>query len=206
VTGSAPPSPEVRPGRPGGRGAVVLLVAAGLAVLALVLLAGALLASREPPGPAAGAAPAIAPTKARAYPPGTPAPRLRLAALDGGTVDLAGLRGRPVVVNFWASWCPPCARELPLLRRTLAAHRGDRLAVVGVLVNDDPAAARAFFRRAGGSWPVGVDRGGRALAAWGVAVGLPQTFFVRPDGTLASRQLGELTPAALGRQLAAILR
>jgi cytochrome c biogenesis protein CcmG/thiol:disulfide interchange protein DsbE len=204
VIGSAPPSPEVRRGRPGRRRAAALLVAAGLVLLALALLGGTLLASRAPRRPAAATAPTVAATEARAYPPGTPAPRLRLAALDGGTVDLAGLRGRPVVVNFWASWCPPCARELPLLRRALAAHRGERLAVVGVLVNDDPAAARAFFRRAGGSWPVGVDGGGRAVAAWG-AVGLPQSFFVRPDGTLASRQLGELTAAALDRQLALIV-
>jgi cytochrome c biogenesis protein CcmG/thiol:disulfide interchange protein DsbE len=109
-----------------------------------------------------------------------------------------------VVVNFWATWCEPCVREFPLLARAAAGHRADRLAVVGVLYRDQPDAARAFARRHGGGWPVGVDADGRTAAAWGV-VGLPQTFFVRPDGTLASHQLGELTPANLDRQLTGIL-
>jgi cytochrome c biogenesis protein CcmG, thiol:disulfide interchange protein DsbE len=177
MLGAAPPQPDVRPVGPRRRAA--LLAAAGLLLVAALQLGAALLGRGRP---APTATPVIAATEVRPYPPGTPAPRLRLAGLDGGRVDLAALRGRPVVVNFWASWCPPCARELPLLRKALAAHAGDRLAVVGVLVNDDPARARRFFRRAGGSWPVGVDAGGRAVAAWR-AVGLPQSFFVRPDGT-----------------------
>jgi cytochrome c biogenesis protein CcmG/thiol:disulfide interchange protein DsbE len=110
-----------------------------------------------------------------------------------------------VLVNFWATWCEPCVREFPLLREAAAAHRAERLALVGVLVEDQPAAARAFIRRHGGGWPVGLDPQGRAAAGWGVTVGLPHTVFVRPDGTLASHQLGELTPASLQRQLAAII-
>jgi thiol-disulfide isomerase/thioredoxin len=141
----------------------------------------------------------------QAYPPGRAAPALRLPALDGGRVDLAALRGRPVLVNFWATWCEPCVREFPLLAKAAATHRGGRLAVVGVLVEDRQDAARAFVARHGGAWPVGVDADRRAAAAWGVTVGLPHTFFVRPDGTLASHQLGELTPASLDRQLAGVL-
>jgi cytochrome c biogenesis protein CcmG/thiol:disulfide interchange protein DsbE len=95
-------------------------------------------------------------------------------------------------------------REFPLLARAAAGHRAARLAVVGVLYQDQPDAARAFVRQHGGTWPVGEDADGRTAAAWGV-VGLPHTFFVRPDGTLASHQLGELTPAKLDRQLTGIL-
>jgi cytochrome c biogenesis protein CcmG, thiol:disulfide interchange protein DsbE len=156
-------------------------------------------------GPGAGTAsatdPAVAP---RTYPPGTAAPALRLAALDGGTVDLAAYRGRPVLINFWATWCAPCVREFPLLRRTLDQHRADGLVVLGVLVNDTPDKARAFVRAHGGTWPVGIDRGGRAVAAFKL-VGLPESVFVRRDGTLSSRVLGELTPAGLQSQLAPIL-
>jgi cytochrome c biogenesis protein CcmG/thiol:disulfide interchange protein DsbE len=183
-----------------------LLILAVLVVVAVVLPAGAALLDRgrtatrlEPQTP-----PAPAATAAKAYPPGTPAPPLRLEGLDGAVVDLAALRGRPVVVNFWATWCEPCVREFPLLRRAATTHRPDRLAVVGVLTNDRPAAARAFVRRHHATWPVAVDPTATTAARWG-AVGLPHSFFVRPDGTLASHQLGELTQAALDRQLAEIL-
>jgi cytochrome c biogenesis protein CcmG/thiol:disulfide interchange protein DsbE len=182
------------------------LVTAVLVAVAVVLPVGAVLLNRDRPFAEYSAStlpPATA--AAQAYPPGRTAPALRLRALDGGRVDLAALRGRPVVVNFWATWCEPCVREFPLLAKAAADHRGDRLAVVGVLAEDRPDAARAFVARNGGTWRGGVDADRRAAAAWGVTVGLPHTFFVRPDGTLASHQLGELTPAALDRQLAAIL-
>jgi hypothetical protein len=76
--------------------------------------------------------------------------------------------------------------------------------VVGVLTNDRPAAARAFVRRHRATWPVGIDEGASVATVWG-AVGLPHTYFIRPDGTLASHQLGELDQASLDRQLAEIL-
>jgi cytochrome c biogenesis protein CcmG/thiol:disulfide interchange protein DsbE len=183
-----------------------LLILVVLVVVAVVVPVGAALLGRA--GPAARLEPlppsASVSTAAQTYPPGTRAPALRLPGLDGGRVDLAALRGRPVVVNFWATWCQPCVREFPLLRQAAAAHRPDRLAVVGVLVNDRPAAARAFARRHGATWPIALDPTAATAGRWG-AVGLPHTWFIRPDGTLASHQLGELTPAALDRQLASIL-
>jgi cytochrome c biogenesis protein CcmG, thiol:disulfide interchange protein DsbE len=184
-----------------------LLILAVLVVVAVVLPAGAALLDRRDPATRLEprTPPSSASTAARSYPPGTPAPALRLPGLDGGRVDLAALRGRPVVVNFWATWCEPCVREFPLLRAAAAAHRADRLAVVGVLSGDRPAAARAFVRRLDATWPVGLDPDTTTAAAWG-AVGLPHTWFIHPDGTLASHQLGELTQAGLDRQLAQILR
>jgi peroxiredoxin len=184
-----------------------LLILAVLVVVAVVLPAGAALLGRGQPVAEleVRTPPSSVSTAARTYPPGTPAPALRLEGLDGGRVDLAALRGRPVVVNFWATWCDPCVREFPLLRQAAATHRPDRLAVVGVLVNDRPAAGRAFVRRHHATWPVGIDPDAAAAGRWG-AVGLPHTFFIRPDGTLASHQLGELTGPSLDRQLALILR
>jgi peroxiredoxin len=184
-----------------------LLILVVLVVVAVVLPAGAALLDRRDPATRLEprTPPSSASTAARSYPPGTPAPALRLPGLDGGRVDLAALRGRPVVVNFWATWCEPCVREFPLLRAAAAAHRADRLAVVGVLSGDRPAAARAFVRRLDATWPVGLDPDTTTAAAWG-AVGLPHTWFIHPDGTLASHQLGELTQAGLDRQLAQILR
>jgi cytochrome c biogenesis protein CcmG, thiol:disulfide interchange protein DsbE len=181
------------------------LVTSVLVAVAVVIPVGAVLLDRGGAGGDwAPRTPPAASTAVQTYQPGRAAPALRLRALDGGRLDLAALRGRPVVVNFWASWCDPCVREFPLLARAAAGHRAARLAVVGVLVKDQPDAARAFVRQHGGTWPVGVDADGRTAAAWGV-VGLPHTFFLRPDGTLASHQLGELTPATLDRQLTSIL-
>jgi cytochrome c biogenesis protein CcmG/thiol:disulfide interchange protein DsbE len=193
------------PGSPTRRGR--LLILAVLVVVAVVLPAGAaLLGHRRPVAELeVRTPPSTVSTAAQAYPPGTPAPALRLQGLDGRPVDLAALRGRPVVVNFWATWCEPCVREFPLLRQAAATHPRDRLAVVGVLVNDRPAAARAFVRRHHATWPIGIDPDATTAGRWG-AVGLPHTWFIRPDGTLASHQLGELTRTGLDRQLALILR
>jgi peroxiredoxin len=190
---------------PIGSGRLLILVV--LVVVAVVLPAGVALLGRGGSGSGVPGAPPTAaslPTVAQDYPPGTRAKTLRLQGLDGGTVDLAALHGRPVVVNFWATWCPPCVQEFPLLRAAAAAHKADRLAVVGVLSRDNPAAARDFVRAQRATWPVGLDPAGDTAAAWG-AVGLPHTWFIRPDGTLASHQLGELTKASLDRQLAEIL-
>jgi cytochrome c biogenesis protein CcmG/thiol:disulfide interchange protein DsbE len=190
---------------PIGSGRLLILVV--LVVVAVVLPAGAALLGRGKPWirGGAGVPPTVASTGVQTYPPGTPAKALRLAGLDGPEVDLAALRGRPVVVNFWATWCVPCVREFPLLRAAAAAHKADRLAVVGVLTRDRPAAARDFVRAQRATWPVALDPEAATATAWG-AVGLPHTWFIRPDGTLASHQLGELTRASLDRQLAEILR
>jgi cytochrome c biogenesis protein CcmG, thiol:disulfide interchange protein DsbE len=203
VAAADPPEPtlptpkgRVRSGR--------LLILAVLVVVAVVLPAAAALLDRRQPTARweSRTAPAVPPS-VKVYEPGTPAPPLLLEGLDGRPVDLAALRGRPVVVNFWATWCEPCVREFPLLAKAATTHRGDRLAVVGVLTGDRPSEARAFVRRHGATWPVGVDPSGATAAAW-TAVGLPHTYFIRPDGTLASHHLGELTQAALDRQLAQI--
>jgi peroxiredoxin len=183
-----------------------LLILTVLVVVAVVLPAAAALLDRREPATRLepGTPPSSAPPAAQTYPPGTPAPALRLPGLDGGQVDLTALRGRPVVVNFWASWCDPCVREFPRLRQAASTHRPDRLAVVGVLSGDTPAAARPFVRRLDATWPMALDPNTTTATAWG-AVGLPHTYFIRADGTLASHQLGELTQASLDRQLAQIL-
>jgi cytochrome c biogenesis protein CcmG/thiol:disulfide interchange protein DsbE len=130
--------------------------------------------------------------------PGTPAPPLRLPALAGGTVDLAGLRGRVVAVNFWATWCLPCRQELPELAEAWLAARGGCFEVLGVVeesaADDVAEAARSI------PYPVLLDARAEAAAAWGVP-GYPRTYLVDAGG--AVRQVfdgavrrGELEAAA----------
>lgn len=178
-----------------------------LLILALVLPVGAWAVNRARQHQGERGAPAALGTDSamvQAYPAATPAPALKLSTLDGRTLDLAAYRGRPVLLNFWATWCGPCVREFPLLRRTSDQRRSQGLVVLGVLVNDSPGNARKFVRAHGGTWPVGIDQGARAAAAFKV-VGLPETVFVRKDGTLATRVLGELTQDRLDAQLTPLL-
>src|SRR5487761_305312 len=117
-----------------------------------------------------------------------------------GTVSLSQYAGRPVVVNFFASWCGPCKKETPLLARFYRARHG-QVAVVGVDVNDSAASALAFVRQAGVSYPVGSDPTVAAATAYGV-IALPQTFFLNAGHRVVKRVFGALTEADLTAGLA----
>lgn len=135
---------------------------------------------------------------------GSVAPDFTLASLDGEPIRLADLRGRPVIVNFWASWCGPCIEEFPLLRDAAARYETDGLAVVGIVYRDRSEAAREFMQRQGGTWPAAMDPGERVATAYGV-VGPPETYFIDRDGIIVARNIGQIAPAMLDAQLAAII-
>ncbi|GIW20705.1 MAG: hypothetical protein KatS3mg065_1001 [Chloroflexota bacterium] len=135
---------------------------------------------------------------------GQPAPPLAGVTLDGGRLDLAELRGRPVIVNFWASWCRPCREEFPLLAAALRDHAEEGLAIVGVLFKDEPEPARRFVADQGVDWPTVLDPDGRLAATYRV-VAPPQTYFIDRSGVVRSIQIGELLGVDLDRQLPAIL-
>jgi cytochrome c biogenesis protein CcmG/thiol:disulfide interchange protein DsbE len=132
---------------------------------------------------------------------GDQAPPLSGVTLDGRSMSLADLRGRPVVVNFWASWCVPCRAEFPLFRDALARHVG--LTILGVVFDDDPAAARRFADTQGADWPSITDPDGSRASTYTV-LAPPQTYFIDRAGIVRSRQIGELTAADFERQYAAI--
>lgn len=135
---------------------------------------------------------------------GRAAPNFTLVDLDGGPVRLADLRGRPVIVNFWASWCAPCVREFPLLRAAAERH-GDELAIVGIIYQDRSEDARSFMERMGATWPSAVDPGGEVAVSYGIH-GPPESFFIDRAGIVVDRQIGELSAAGLDAKLAAIIQ
>jgi cytochrome c biogenesis protein CcmG/thiol:disulfide interchange protein DsbE len=129
-------------------------------------------------------------------------PGFALPALGepGDRLSLAAYAGRPVVVNFFASWCVPCKKETPLLARFFRVPHG-RIAVIGIDVSDTTAAALRFVRRAGVTYPVGVDGSAVTADAWGI-VAIPQTFFLDAGRHVIKRVPGAVTRAELARDTA----
>lgn len=123
--------------------------------------------------------------------------------LDGQRLDLSSYRGRPVVLNFWGSYCVPCRSEFPVLKDAEQAHAADGLAIVGVLFNDSPAPAKAFVDEFGADWPTVTDPSATTAKAYKV-VAPPQTYFIDKDGVLRAMQIGEMQAADFARQYATI--
>jgi peroxiredoxin len=107
----------------------------------------------------------------------------------GQAVSLGDLRGRVVVLTFWASWCPPCRPDLAALEEVHRRLGDERLAIVGVNVRERPTVVRDYADALGLTFPVLVDRRGEIQAAYGV-VGLPTTFIVARDGRAVARAIG----------------
>jgi cytochrome c biogenesis protein CcmG/thiol:disulfide interchange protein DsbE len=125
------------------------------------------------------------------------APAFTLQLFDGGTVRLADLRGKVVVLNFWASWCyPSCWNEAPRLERVWERYRNQGVMVVGVNYQDKEEDARAFIRRFNKTYPNGPDTGSRISIDYGV-YGVPETFFIDPQGRIAHKHIGEVSTAVL---------
>jgi len=138
-------------------------------------------------------------------------PDFELVNLYGEPVAFSELSGRPVVLNFWATWCAPCRREMPLLETLWNELRGDDLVVVGVALGESPGVVRPFVDARGVSYPIWLDR--EASDARGTqdvfdrlrSRGLPTTVFVRADGIIDSVYLGELERTLLRERIEAIL-
>ena len=170
---------------------VALLVVVVVAVVTVVLVS-----DRDDSSSEHGLAPGAQANSAAA---GDPAPDFTLPGLDGGTVRLSDYRGTPVVLNFWASWCTPCRKEFPLFRDTLAAKDGE-FQMVGVSTGDLRGDAKQFAADQHADWPNGFDADNSVARGYGVDP-LPQTFFIRADGTVASHVVRELDRAELHREL-----
>ncbi|HYH93299.1 MAG TPA: TlpA disulfide reductase family protein [Candidatus Saccharimonadales bacterium] len=134
---------------------------------------------------------------------GDPAPDIVGTTLDGETIRLSDLRGRPVLVNFWGPSCVPCRDEFPLFQAKAAEHADEGLAIVGVLMDDPPELARDFVDEYGATWPTVIDPDRAIKDAYRVAF-RPQTYFIDAEGVIRSVQRGEVRESDFDRQYAAI--
>lgn len=134
---------------------------------------------------------------------GQSAPSFTLKSLDGQTVDLAALKGQPVVLNFWASWCVPCQQEAPLLGE-LGGRQAGKFRVVGVLFQETSQQnARQFIASHKLNYPNLVDPKLDAAIAYGVA-GIPETVFIDAQGVVRAIDRGGLTRERLNQGLQTI--
>ncbi len=187
-TDAQPDGPQRRPPRRLRALAVGTVIAAGLAVFLFVVV-----------GTSSGGGPGSGPVVAA----GDAAPGFAVPSLTGGppvVLDALGkARHRPVVLNFFASWCVPCRQETPLLARTAAAARARHSSVqfVGVDVGESAADALPFVRQSGISYPVGTDESLRVAATLYGLDGEPSTFFIDPSGQVVAHISGPVDAAEL---------
>lgn len=122
-------------------------------------------------------------------------------ALVDGKISLRELRGYPVVINFWASWCKPCEEEAPILAASARAHAG-RVAFLGIDIQDFTGDARKFLKRYEANYVSVRDSSSRSYSAYGLT-GVPETFYLDREGRAVAHSLGGLSREELERGVAA---
>ena len=157
------------------RGLMALLLALGVAWIAL---------SRVP-------VEAVSARSDRAPLPqtGFAAPDFTLETLNGQTVSLSGLRGQAVLINFWATWCPPCRAEMPAIQQVYDRYRDQGFTVLAVNLQESDAQVAAFAEQFGLTFPIPMDRSGSVFARYRVRA-LPSTFFVDKEGIIQNVTVG----------------
>lgn len=133
-----------------------------------------------------------------------PAPDFSLQTFDGQEIVLSELRGKAVIINFWASWCPPCREEAAYLESTWRNYKDQGVVFLGVDYVDTEAEALAYITEFNITYPNGPDIGTRISQAYRIQ-GVPETFFVAKDGTLRGVKIGPLYPPELEEWLGQLL-
>ncbi len=166
-----------------------------LILLVLILGAGWIWLSRVPSDVAA---------RAESIPlKGHPAPEFTLQTLDGDALSLSDLQGKAVVLNFWATWCPPCRAEMPELQAAYEEYSPGGLVVLGVNQGEDQAAVKAYLEELNLTFPVVLDTQFEASEIYQVN-SLPTTFFIDRDGVIREIVVGQMNAALLKQQIRSI--
>ncbi len=137
---------------------------------------------------------------------GAPAPEIDLPALDGGRVLLSALRGHPVVVSFWGTWCPPCRSEFPELVRAHQTYGPAGVRVIGVNGRDQELRTKdvqQFVNEFAVTFPIALDARGRSRRTYGL-IGLPTTVFIDSGGVVRRVHIGPIDRDGLNTGIAAI--
>ncbi|MDT3426858.1 peroxiredoxin [Paenibacillus forsythiae] len=128
------------------------------------------------------------------------APSFELLGLDGKTHSLDEYQGRPVVLNFWGSWCAPCVKEMPALEAQWEKWKAHGVIVVGINVGEDQMTVQNFVNGVGVSFPVLMDQDREAVRSYGISP-LPTTFFITAKGTIDTIHIGQLDLGTLDAQI-----
>lgn len=176
---------------------VGLLLAGGI----LLLAAGAYSVWRIEPAGLSSPATADPPVIRFARDP-EPAPGMVIHDLSGKITTMEDLKGKVVLVNFWATWCPPCRVEIPELIKLQEQHR-ERLQVIGISEDEDPEPVREFVKRVGINYPV-VMATPELIAAYGGVAALPTTFVIDTEGRVVQKHLGLLSAETYDREIRAL--
>ena len=129
-------------------------------------------------------------------------PTLHVTTLDGKTFDLAAQRGKWVIVNYWATWCVPCIKEMPDISRFVAAHRNVR--AIGLAYEDsEPADIKAFLAKHPVVYPIAQVTVDKPLKDFDAPRGLPMTYLIDPQGRVAQQKLGPVTEVLLKQWIGA---
>jgi cytochrome c biogenesis protein CcmG/thiol:disulfide interchange protein DsbE len=123
---------------------------------------------------------------------GQVAPPFELVSFEGDTLHLSDLRGRVVILNFWASWCIPCRTEHPVLVRTERTWDDSLVVLMGIVYQDSRANAERFLEQFGGEWTHVLDASQRTAIDYGV-YGVPETYFIGKNGQISLKKVGPVT-------------